>query len=383
MEGEAEKLYSVLTPIAKCFKKYKDFVSFNSVCTSWRAASSRENFQGLCLVQETPHLMISTEEEDFDLKFYSLMEEKVVAKVSLPEVKGKKCIESLGWLLVISSQTNMSLMNPFTSMKIELPSQRQFPSHHWVQTNEPYEFIQKMVLSSRPCQASNFVVMVLYGRSKFLGSWRYNEENWKMIEMSRSKEKNWTITQLRDEIFHDLTYCNGQFFAIDSRGSIWACNVTNLNPYQVKLFTYIPYHTNIFQYYIVESLDKLLVLACYKGEENWVPWGREYLVESNNQHWGKISYFELFEVDISSRTWRRINNLGGKALFIGRNSSLLVNASNALKIKANHIYYAGTSNWLHNGGAWVYNLEDKNLEPLERGNLINPMCPPIWISPFF
>ncbi|KAL3499333.1 hypothetical protein ACH5RR_038426 [Cinchona calisaya] len=67
--------HDVLELIAQCHIKIEDCVAFGAVCTSWRAASSANNFKGLRLPQKFPCLMLVEDNDNVNHDHPKYLEE--------------------------------------------------------------------------------------------------------------------------------------------------------------------------------------------------------------------------------------------------------------------------------------------------------------------
>lgn len=205
--------------------RLEDYVAFGAVCTSWcAAAAERKNFKGLELWQQVPCLMLAESEDKSDdnhREFYSLIEKEIVAKISLPKLKGKRCYESLGWLLAVGQEGDMTLLNPFSDTEIPLPPGTTFPDDDWLNA-DPEIFVENFVLSARPSEASDFLVMLICGSAGYLAFWRQGDRNWTKIDTSNAA-------------YSDVNYHNGQFYAIDCTGNLVAGDVWGPNPTKARI----------------------------------------------------------------------------------------------------------------------------------------------------
>ncbi|KAL3499667.1 hypothetical protein ACH5RR_038760 [Cinchona calisaya] len=213
MANWSELQDDILVVIAQHITKIEDYVSFGSVCKSWRvAAASKKDFKGLLLWQQIPCLMLPTQDDkdDEDREFYSLMERQVMARVNLPKLKGKKkFFESLGWLLLIGQDGDMSLLNPFSfeNNEIKLPNQNTLPGYDYFYINQPHSFVSKMVLSARPNEAEDYVVILICGYVQFLAYWKPRDQSWNRIKT-------------RNSTYPDVVFHNGRCYVIDFDGYI-------------------------------------------------------------------------------------------------------------------------------------------------------------------
>ncbi|KAF5932283.1 hypothetical protein HYC85_028454 [Camellia sinensis] len=235
---------------------------------------------------------------------------------------------------------------------------------------DPVDFVFKAVLSASPSLTPNYVLMVIHGAAKHLGFWRPGGEN------------SWTVIETRDFLYEDVIYYKGQFYALSNQGSIFVWDVGGPNPTVARRVGGIKSELLWYmQPYLVESGAELLVVARYvihPGDDTDPTY--------------ETTSFKVYEVDLSKEArWQEINNLGGRALFLGHSASISVDASRFFPaIKPNGIYY--TDDYMdmytyqvdNNPGGGkdmgVYNLEDGSKEPLNyKGESLSYTCPPAWI----
>ncbi|KAK4354950.1 hypothetical protein RND71_027144 [Anisodus tanguticus] len=116
MENRAELPFDLLVLIAKRVKVMEDFTAFGAVCTWWRAAASKENFD--VLAPQVPLLMLGVK-DDFDY-----LSKQKVSPIFLPEARGEKCFPTEGWLCTIADTIKgreMNLLHPFSNTQVQLP----------------------------------------------------------------------------------------------------------------------------------------------------------------------------------------------------------------------------------------------------------------------
>lgn len=73
---------------------YEDFLSFRGVCRAWHSVAVDENFKGF---EQIPWLMLSEKDNSDERQFVSLRK-----GIIRTEARGKRCLETLGWLVIIS-----------------------------------------------------------------------------------------------------------------------------------------------------------------------------------------------------------------------------------------------------------------------------------------
>ena len=131
--------------------------------------------------------------------------------------------------------------------------------------------------------------------------------------------------------------------------------------------------------YLFESSGKLL--AAFRGgvglNEDEVTYG--------------CNGFQVYELNLSEKTWMEVKSLENKALFVGHNTSLCLPASTIYGCKPNCIYFTddceesyifiqyGESKGGRDMG--VYNLTDGRIEPHFKEQSLSSICPPLWIFP--
>lgn len=132
MANWAELVQDLLILIARRIDFVEDFSAFGRVCRSWRSVAVKENFKGS---QQIPWLMLAEEEEEEEegeggdknnravngRRFVSITEGVAIGKLMLPEARGKRCLETRGWLVTISESGDMNLLHPLTRVQVSLP----------------------------------------------------------------------------------------------------------------------------------------------------------------------------------------------------------------------------------------------------------------------
>ena len=99
--------------------------------------------------------------------------------------------------------------------------------------------------------------------------------------------------------------------------------------------------------------------------------------------------FKVFEVNLGGEEWKELKNLDNRALFLGRNSSISVKASDFSGCKANCIYFTDNfeKHWSIPGGGGrdtgIYNMLDGSIEPHYLGDSLSCITPPMWVVPSF
>ncbi|KAK4338461.1 hypothetical protein RND71_042948 [Anisodus tanguticus] len=221
MANWAELAQDLITMIANRVKVIEDFVTFGAVCTSWRLAATKENFDALNLPQ-VPLLMLPDKGHDYQ-EFYSLSMEKF-SLVFLPEVKGlQEFFPSKGWLCTMSYAGEMSLLHPFSRTSIQLPSLNDLLALHGQEALKNYG-----------C----------------LSFWRPGDLNWTKINF-----KNF------DRVYC-VVCCKGQFYALTCNVEVWVFDIAVPIVEPRLLVDQLEYIINQSIYwYLVEISDALFIVS--------------------------------------------------------------------------------------------------------------------------
>ncbi|KAF7150885.1 hypothetical protein RHSIM_Rhsim02G0226000 [Rhododendron simsii] len=305
MADWAELHQDLLAFIAKRIGLLEDFISFARVCKSLRSVAVKHNFNAS---RQTPWLMLAEEEAENLItsdyrRFISITNRDLIGRIMLPEAKGKRCLESLGWFAVLSS----------------VPS----PS------------------------SKDYALMVIYEGYMYLGFWRPGDKTWTTIELHPRRP------------CHDIVFHKEQFYGLEDGGGIFACDVWGSNPTKAREVGQIGTLKYIGpkRLYIVESQGELLIVvrdgcdisfADEKDHESFMKGSLEetlYNFDEPRLHYG-VQEFQVFKVDLLNDGWTSelIQSLGDNALFLGDNSSISIEASKFPGIRPNCIYYT-VDNW--------------------------------------
>lgn len=350
--------------------------SISAVCVSWRNvfASELSCWQGLGF----PSLLMSGQKERKMRTCVSMLEKRAW-EMELPEAQGKFFWGSFhDWLIMVDAaeyfSVNISLLNPFTRIKLDLPN--------------AWNFYHKMVLSGLPFQ-QNLICMLVHDQFRELAFW---------VEGASS----WLELKLDGEPFEDAVFCNGSFYLLSKdSNNIWQVDGAII--------------LNVFRKEGASASE-----ICIQLHEINMPKDRtnhgllRYLVESCGEVLLISRFFctipsavletHLFEVDmldISHKSWNKVDNLGDRILFIGKCSSRSFSSTELGVETKNSIYFSNdqvnpwlkewdsdhlkgmaSRNRMDNKGRkdWgIFNLGDKdNWRYSFRGN--RDVWGPIWIT---
>ncbi|KAJ7961485.1 F-box protein [Quillaja saponaria] len=364
MSNWVDLLPEILLVIAKKLISSEDFlasVAFGAVCTSWRSVYIKVKDVIKQLPTQVIWLMLAEERDHTDERGFFSLAKGNTRYLQLPEAKGKFCFSfPQGWLITTGKDLDLDLLHPLSRVQFQLPNLRtitkDFRSSCLLST-----VINRALLTANPSLTSDFRVVIIcdFGRLAFA----------KLGANSR------TISKERYR-FADVIYYNGNIYGVYPDGSIWVCDIEGYEPKATMLF-----HTKIGRFvplfermYLVESSGKLLAVLRTGGQAR-------SLFEGSTIYSYGTAPFLVFELNISNRSCTRLESLENRALFVGRNSSISVNALNICGCKANSIYFTDDANESRDMGVW--NMMDGRIETLFNPPLFCHVAPPLWVFPNF
>lgn len=114
--------HDLLVLIVRRLNLIEDYLNFGMVCKSWHYVATKANFNSD--LPRISWLMLAEEEDDNTcIKFFSLYNGMILKK-RIPGASGKRCVESMGWLITVGKdEGEISLLHPFSGVQIELPHQ--------------------------------------------------------------------------------------------------------------------------------------------------------------------------------------------------------------------------------------------------------------------
>lgn len=356
----------LLVEIVKLLTELDDFFAFSLVCRSWRLAAVQQSFR-FNNYTKIPWLMYAPPAKatcrNHRRVFLDLSTGKT-RPIMLPDhIDGKsRCFSSKGWLITIAQDTTMRLFHPFACAEIKLPHVKTIKNWKNYEIDTMYaHFVKRCVLSSCPLSASDYTLMIIYGERR-------------QLAYTKGGEKSWNTVRTLYDGFFDVIYYKHNFYAINSLGEIMILRGDNPSVAEkvAVVLPTMPYkliERNGDNLYMVESVESLLVVrrkgVCNRGTY-------------------RASKFQVFQVDLSNKTWTEVKSLGDRALFLGRNSSISVLCSSGGF--NNCIYFTDDCSQnqvilLKEGeDIGIYNMGDGRIKPYFEGHWYNRLNPSMWIE---
>ncbi|XP_049396158.1 uncharacterized protein At1g65760-like [Solanum stenotomum] len=378
--------------IARRLNLIEDYFNFGTVCKSWHSATTKDNFNSD--LPRTPWLMLAEEENDNGdgdgtcscRKFFSLYNGMILKK-KIPMASGKRCMESMGWLITVGKdEGEISLLHPFSGVHIELPHPNTMENYEHDRTADLWTFYQKAVLSASPSHTSDYVLMVIEGSWSELSFWRPGDLRWNRIIWDEPSPPSSHV---------DVTYFNGHFYSVDYAGRLLDYDIAHPQPTR-KLTAQLQFDTidRQGQLYILESLGSLFVVVRHgvrfrdDGHGDRFPLTYIRFEDEEEDCIYGTTNFRVFQVDLPDGKVTETRELGDRAFFIGHSASLSIQASQFPGIKSNHIYFTDdfweTYLYYEEGGGFdmgVFSLADGSIQLHYEALSLSRVGPPTWVTP--
>ncbi|BFG14247.1 hypothetical protein CerSpe_005210 [Prunus speciosa] len=380
---------------------FVNVLQFKAVCSSWKHAATSSHTPWLMLPSSSSRENDQNNPDSAARCFYSLEEQKVytIKNAFQGFDHEARCVgSSHGWLVIMDSNGNPHLLNPFSRRQIQLPLILPFPrltGDLYLESLRMCASIAKAVLSSDPSRDNNFAVVVIYDSSPSkLSFCRHGEE-----------DSRWTLLSVHRE-YCDVIFHNEQLFALAGDGSVEVWDFNNSFPIKtidlrqpfaeignvdiVKDFSRGIHST---QTYLVESLGEILFVG--RIIENFVKHediGEGDLPqESDNICPYRTLHFYILKLNITANKWEKVESpLRNRALFLGGNQSMSVSTRDFPELEENSIYFTDDRweeiNYVEDYGGHdvgVYNIGNKIVKTLvlDQFNKWRVDPPPFWIVP--
>ncbi|PIA46530.1 hypothetical protein AQUCO_01500225v1 [Aquilegia coerulea] len=309
-------------------------------------------------------------------------------EIDFPEAHQMRCIGSTGnWLITVDKFDGIYLLNLFSRVQIDLPSQSTFkynflPDEDVTPEQHRDLLLKKVIMSSTPSSSTSTnkdcIVMAIH---------HYLHK----LAIARPGDTSWTTVDTPYHHFEDIIFYKEQFYGVNIYGMVMVCDITHLHTPKATVVTENWLKQDKHDYYrkkyLLEWLGELLLVIkvvsrlCDRDDR------QEYI--EKRQPLYKTEKFEVYKLDFTTKRWEEVNSLGDYCLFVGFNSSVSVSAVNYLgSLKKNCIYFTDDFTFGYRatrtpGGhdMGVFDMEDKSIRPYYKGVSTCYYSPPIWIIP--
>ncbi|KAI5670749.1 hypothetical protein M9H77_11113 [Catharanthus roseus] len=244
-------------------------------------------------------------------------------------------------------------------------------------------FVTKAVVSRNPRDdvKGKWVIVAIYGQFRILG-------------FAREGDKVWTDIPCPSRCYDDVVFYEGKFYAVDCHGIVIVCEIDDPKS---TVIAPAPVGTrDTIQKYLVESSGDLLLISRERGgrlfeggiDDEILPRyytkGFSVLKLEKNNNAGEEEDEAKYEYPFC---WIEVKSLGDRALFLGRNPSVSLSASEFEGLfKPNCIYFTDDNEenfyFEPRGGGGldmgIFNTETSTIEPHFTGEYRSPISPPFW-----
>ncbi|KAM0939149.1 hypothetical protein DsansV1_C21g0167531 [Dioscorea sansibarensis] len=341
----------------------KDYIRFGAIRSSWSAkAIGRYHAPD----HGFPLLIVNDDSPEGNPRLFNIFTQKFYP-LDLP--RGYRCCgSSRGWLVMMNSSMKMFLLNPFSKTQIELPSfllsEEEYGSFKQISENSGQliheilldRLILKAVLSADPDECLDYVIMVISMNISDLKYWR-------------SGDPSWTRAEILDHKFYDVIWYKGAFCALSMVNEVIG---VSLNP-DLKFKQIAPPARRTFGNcsYLVDCMGDLLIIK-RTTEETYT----EHLY---------TRAFSVFKLDEKLMEFIQVKSIGDRALFLGRNSTMAIPASEFPGCLSDSIYFmddlAVTGHEYGYEDFGLYNMKDKIFEIFPPKNVYTPSkFQPLWLE---
>lgn len=353
MAGWSALPYDLIESIANLLNAAEDFLSFSSVCRSWRLVYKSKNWHpGFQL----PWLMLGEMQTNKGSmrQFLSMCKFKF-HYLPFPETQDFRCWGACQELVItINPRFEVRLVNPFTHACIDLPSITTL-NIQGAARDCWFSFIHK----AKYFKIQNeYMVFIIYGP-------RFE------VAFTRSGDSIWSLVQsLIPARFVDVVCFKDQIMALSIVGTLFSLETNGVDPPRMLCVSPPPQQEKSWQkMYLVESSGDLLILFSYP---------------SGNM----VSRFRAYRFDISKREWIRLEDLGNNVLLIDTGICTSLLACDYLQCNCIYFVHDNLDSFLASGpkcmGNYmsVYNLKENYTDFMNFGNDNSfRYISPTWVLP--
>lgn len=281
------------------------------------------------------------------------------------------CHGSLGnWLFLMKSDGGCSLMNPFSRAKLKLPKLATcngvyiFKPHlHKLVAPSPLDSSPDSLVAVLTIDYCNLSTIFICQPPVTTDSSKGKKPLEYIADVAFFDGKLYAISKSRNLLILEITGSSGKkptILAVDSL-------INSTDHISARPKTLLKVVVYICREYLVECRGRLLMVTRYIPSVAH-PTGPDYY-----EHY-RTAGFEVFEADLTNipGRWRRVHNLGGQALFVGKHCSKAFPAGESGGAQEDCIYFmcdypppGFAADPLRDSG--VYNMRDGMIKPLLTG----------------
>ncbi|KAJ9704613.1 hypothetical protein PVL29_002934 [Vitis rotundifolia] len=350
--------------IAKRLDSHFDLLRFRSVCSSWRSSSPSKPLSIFS------HLLISPMTGFSEITCAFSLSKRLILQVGLPDSRAQTTSDS--WLIKIEKDGSdgIRLINPLTTVKFRhLPPD--FPKTIDFSGLRVFELGQEYVLDHHSLGNADPVntEKAAFCSGKGDDFWLLTKNFAGKLAVYRSQDKKWMIIDDTQSPYHDVTFFDGKFYAVNNTGQTVVVDVANGSLRAMNLAA--SSEVGGGKKCLVESKGELLLVNTYFSEE----------------YDGRTIRFKVFRLDQREQTWVEIESLDDRLLFLGDYASFSARASDFYGCKENSICFTEISFFsdemvddaFWSGTIGVFDLDSGSIGPLSSySKTIWP--PPAWVS---
>ena len=331
----------LLQSIGRRLASGHDAASFRSACSPWRAAVPFATFGSLLLLPFDPN--------SDTVSFYCVSEKKAFS-LTLPDARGKvPCGSSCGWLALMDEAASVTLLNPITGARVDLPpaDEHVAAASSWERVSKVHGrwflrsgnisgnalaanaiklqemrgvFFHEIVLSVAPDAGRECVAMAVLASSTEVAFCRAGVDS------------AWTLLDTKLECsVASIVHCQDKFLAIDVTGeiSIFSSNatVTDATPIATPLPSLSPPAGLCHRSYL-ESDGELHMVGA---------------MVSTFHETQEFNYRSMvYKCNLLDRAleWSTVRDVGDLTLFVSKNLSESFSGTSVSKYRKNTIYFS-------------------------------------------
>ncbi|KAJ6804271.1 putative F-box protein [Iris pallida] len=346
-----------------------DRIRFRAVCTSWASAAAAADHPP-SPSRHPPWLMLD-DRRAFGPPQLSFASAGDGRSYRLPGARARACVGSRDGRLVLldSSTSDASLVNPVTGARASLPSFRTLP---W---SKAFFDVRKVALSSAAAggdAGEGFVALsVVYSLSScHLAFARAGDEEWTPLDF---------LPPPPPQRIEDVAYHDGKFFVVFTRGRVQTFDLAGASPAASRLYGTCALDASC-QVHLVSSSCNNDLLQVRREKEVLT---------------GRTTRLQVMKfVPDSDSGWVEIKDLGDQSLFLDDKHSVSLRADDssaaaAAPVRKNCIYFADDvphSGKIKVGDLRTFDVGKSTFEPfrLPGGSGANDrrqLMAPIWFIP--